>query len=71
MAKLLDLEKTATKHPILFLYLYKNMNEIYYSDYDGHYIGGARQVTPRRSMREIKSDFNRHLQTYNKSKVNR
>jgi hypothetical protein len=43
----------------------------YYDRYDGHYIGGARQVTPRRNMREIKNDFNAYLQKHAKSKINR
>ena len=40
-----------------------------YSDYDGSYLGGSRKVNTRRSMREIKADFNKNLQKHSISKV--
>lgn len=41
----------------------------YYSNYDGRYIGGCCRQQPRRTMKEVKADFNNHLRNYTKSKV--
>ena len=43
----------------------------YYSDIDGRSLGRYREIPKKRSMKEIKSDFNNHLQKYSKSKVKR
>ena len=48
------------------------MNDIrYYDPIDGHPLGRWRDIPKRKTMREIKSDFNKHLQNHCKSKVKR
>ena len=41
----------------------------FYSNYDGHPLGRYRDIPKRRSMKEIKSDYNNHLNKFCKSKV--
>lgn len=41
------------------------------NNYDGRFLGRYRDIPKKRSMKEIKSDFNNHLQKYSKSKVKR
>jgi len=46
------------------------MNDnIFYSPYDGHPLGRFREIPRGRSMRQIKSDFNSHLNKFCKSKT--
>lgn len=41
----------------------------YYDPIDGHPLGRYREIPKGRSMRQIKSDFNNHLNKFCKSKV--
>ncbi len=41
----------------------------YYSDYDGSYIGIRTQGCEKRTMKQVKADFNKNLQKHSISKT--
>jgi hypothetical protein len=44
-------------------------DEYYYSGYDGSYFGIRRQRCEKRTMKQVKADFNNNLQKHSISKT--